>query len=137
VRRLAVAALLTVGLVLAGSAACTNRKSPRAHGERGGGPPVVASAGADGVQTVTIDTDDGLRFRPSVIQMRPGKLVIRLHDGGSTPHNLLFVADNRGIRNVDGGSTREATFTISSPGTYEFVCTYHERLGMKGSLVVR
>lgn len=123
-------------MVVAGSAACTNRESPRAHGERGDGPPVVASVGPGGVQTVTIEADDGLRFRPSVVRMRPGKLEIRLRNGGETPHNLLFPADDRGIRNVDGGQIRTATFTIGSSGTYQFVCTYHERLGMKGSLVV-
>jgi plastocyanin len=136
VKRL-VAVAATVALVGAGAGACSNRESPRAHPKRTPGPPVVASSGAGGVQVVTIEVDDGLRFRPSVVEMRPGKLLVRLHDGGDTPHNLRFADSDRGIANVESGQTSEATFTVTSPGTYSFVCTYHERLGMRGSLVVR
>jgi plastocyanin len=131
------AAVVTAVALVTGSAGCSNRDSPRAHPKRPTGPPVVASAGPGGVQVVTIEVDDGLRFRPSVVEMRPGKLTIRLHDGGTTPHNLRFTATDRGISNVVGGQTREATFTAAAPGTYSFVCTYHERLGMNGSVVVR
>lgn len=131
------AAALVIGLVLAGSTSCGNRDSPRAHPKRPVGPPVAASSRADGLQVVTIEVDDGLRFRPSVVEMHQGKLVLRLHDGGTTPHNLRFAGSNLGISNVEAGRTREATFTATAPGTYRFVCTYHERLGMTGSVVVR
>ncbi len=126
---------LAAVLLLAAATGCSNGESPRAHPDGASGAPVVDSTGPDGVQTVTIETDDGLRFRPSVVQARPGKVAIRLHDGGDTPHNLQF-GDRPGIANVAGGQTREATFTLTSPGTYRFVCTYHERLGMTGALVI-
>lgn len=129
--------MVTAAALMAGSAGCSNRDSPRAHPKRPPGPPVVASAGPGGVQVVTIEVDDELRFRPSVVEMRPGKLAIRLHNSGTTPHTLRFTATDRGISSVDGGQTREATFTAAAPGTYSFVCTFHERLGMTGSVIVR
>lgn len=134
---LGTATVVIAAVLAAGSAGCSNRDSPRAHPKRPTGPPVVASPGPGGVQVVTIEVDDGLRFRPSVVEMRPGRLTIRLHDGGTTPHTLRFTATDRGISNVDGGQTREATFTAAAPGSYSFVCIYHERLGMSGSVVVR
>jgi len=96
----------------------------------------VASMGPDGVQQVSIDGNDKLRFVPSVIQAKTGKLAVTLHNAGQTNHILGFDALGADTGNVGGGSSKTVTFTVTTPGTYTFVCSYHRDAGMVGRLVV-
>jgi plastocyanin len=92
------------------------------------------------VQHVTVDATDMLRFAPSTITVHPGTVVITLVSAGSYPHNLSLPELHAQSRDVSGlpGQSR-ATLTVAglTPGTYTFVCTYHDSAGMRGQLVVR
>lgn len=84
-------------------------------------------------------------FEPADLTVRPGD-VIRFTQKGIQPHNVEFRKVPKG---VDLGDTRMGPFLVKKndayelridarfkPGTYEFVCTPHELMGMKGRFTV-
>jgi plastocyanin len=104
-------------------------------------PGITTAADVAGVQQVRITTGVDLRFHPSTIVVRPGKVRIILVNttgrGAGPPHNL----DVTGIPGAfvpltQFGETRQVTFTAPSPGRYRFVCTIHANQGQTGTLVV-
>lgn len=120
--------------LLAAIAAVASCASPPASQ---GGATATASPGQDGLQRVTVVGNDSLRFVPSRIVARTGRIQVTLRAEGTVPHNLLVPALRQGIEHVDGGGQGSAVLTVPRPGTYRFVCSYHERAGMVGELVVR
>jgi plastocyanin len=85
------------------------------------------------------------KFDPAVINAAPGD-TIRFTQTTATPHNVELKATPAG---VDAGAakmgpfltTQGATYDLVldakfAPGTYQFACTPHEMLGMKGTLTV-
>ncbi|MFG1920445.1 cupredoxin domain-containing protein [Cryptosporangium sp. NPDC048952] len=95
----------------------------------------TATAGADGVQTVTVTGDDQLRYEPSVIKAKPGKLRITLRTIGGTPHDLEVrpAKINTGLVSKDQERSVEVTL---SRGRYDFVCTFHLTSNMVGVIDV-
>ena len=95
----------------------------------------VAAAGPASAQTITVDSTDDLDFVPEVIAAKVGTLTITLGNSGQISHNLVF--DDKAlpaIGTVTGGKSLSATYTFDKPGTYAFVCTFHN--GMDGKVVV-
>lgn len=93
--------------------------------------------------------DDGgsFRFEPAVIEARVGDAV-QFVQAGSMPHNVEFVK-NTAPAGVDLGNrwvgayltARGETYTVTiddrfAAGSYDFICSPHLALGMKGKLVV-
>lgn len=110
--------------------ACTGTSS----GGDAAGEAVPAEGPAD-AQTITIDSTDRLDFVPAVVSARVGTLTITLGNSGQSPHNLVFDDSSLpAIGTVTGGKELSATYTFSAPGTYTFVCTFHN--GMDGKVVV-
>lgn len=106
----------------------------------GGGGSTAAGATAstvNGIQQITLHAKD-FSFSPSTITVHPGKVrIVLINDGGGAPHDWQlpdFPADF--VPQANSGQTKEATFTAPSPGRYRFVCTFHTRQGMTGTLVV-
>jgi len=130
--------LLTVALVAAGGvlAGCHGGSSPSGSHTTA----AAAAASSGGVQKITLHATDQLRFEPDVITMHPGKLRLTLVDDGSYPHNISIPSLHITSTTVSGdpGQTSTATtLTLSKPGTYEFVCTFHASAGMRGEIVVK
>ena len=120
-------ALLTVLPV----AACGSGSSSSGGSTQAG----VAAAGPANAQTITVDSTDDLDFVPEVLEAKVGTLTITLGNSGQVSHNLVF--DDPGlpaIGTVPGGRSLSATYTFDKPGTYTFVCTFHN--GMDGKVVV-
>lgn len=111
---------------------------------------VVAAAPADTTnpapegRTFGVSMTD-FTFQPAALSVQPGD-VIRFVQKGIQPHNVEFRKVPRG---TDLGDTRMGRFLVKRgdvyelridgrfrPGTYEFVCTPHEMMGMKGSFTV-
>ena len=91
------------------------------------------------VQSVTIGGTDGFRFTPSDVTVHPGPVRITLVDEGSYPHNISLPALGKTSASVSGSPGQTSTtllLTVTTPGRYSFVCTYHSSAGMKGALVV-
>jgi plastocyanin len=92
----------------------------------------------DGVQQVTVHASD-FRFAPSTITVHPGKVhIILVNDGGGAPHNLQVskYRDKDFVPDAQNGQTTQRTFTAPAPGRYQFVCSFHVKQGMTGTLVV-
>lgn len=94
-----------------------------------------AAAGPDGVQAITVTGDDQLRYEPSVIKAKPGKLRITLRTIGGTPHDLEVrpAKINTGLVSRNQERTIEVTL---SRGRYDFVCTFHLTSNMVGVIDV-
>jgi plastocyanin len=98
-----------------------------------------AAAAGSQAQSVTIRTTDDFRFDPSTVTVHPGRIRLTLLDSGSYPHNISFPSLNTTSTSVSGSPGQTSTtllLTVTRPGRYDFVCTYHSSAGMKGTLVV-
>jgi plastocyanin len=87
--------------------------------------------------------------RPFTIGMRdyrfvPDCLVVtvsepfRLRNNGSVRHNLTITGTGFDVDVAPGGAERQRSLETAGvePGTYEFVCRFHESKGMTGELHV-
>jgi len=105
----------------------------------------------DDPRTVVVQMmDDGgkFRFEPENVEVRPGDIV-EFVQAGSMPHNVEFVKNtapagvNLGQRWVGAfltGKGEKYTVRIDGafkPGTYDYLCTPHATLGMKGRITVK
>ena len=91
----------------------------------------------NGVQTVTLTTDNHDRFVPDTITVHPGVVRIVLDDTGTTQHEWSlngFPSDY--VPLTVGGQTRSTTFVAPAPGRYEFICAIHLPQGQTGTLIV-
>jgi plastocyanin len=91
------------------------------------------------VQALTIRATDDFRFDPGTRTVHPGRIALTLLDTGSYPHNISFPSLRTTSTSVSGSPGQSSTtllLTITRPGRYGFVCTYHSSAGMKGTLVV-
>src|SRR5438105_9923855 len=99
----------------------------------GGGQPV-----ADKVSGVTavvhVNETDALKFEPASSTAKVGD-VIQWTNAGTALHNVTF--SNQQVPSSDtqnGGDKFELKF--SKPGTYSYLCTFHEAAGMRGTITV-
>lgn len=75
----------------------------------------------------------GLVFSPTSLTVKKGASV-DVSNVGSSAHT--FTINGKGIDVVnDPGQSQKVTITLA-PGTYPFVCRFHEAQGMKGTLTV-
>ncbi|SOD71894.1 plastocyanin [Jatrophihabitans sp. GAS493] len=105
---------------------------------RGGHSGATTATVVNGVQSVTITTDDHYRFDPSTITVHPGKVKITLvNNGHGAPHDLQVVGlPGDYVPLTQGSSTSVATFDTPAPGKYTFICTIHVKQGQTGVLIV-
>ncbi|MGH2351259.1 MAG: cupredoxin domain-containing protein [Chloroflexota bacterium] len=138
IRRHVFTAVAATGLLFA--VACG--APAQAGGDQAGGPPAAAgAAGANpqDAQQVTIVTQDAMRFAPAELTVEAGRPVrLTLRNEGSATHDFqLTQGVARPVKVVaKGGQSASATFTITRPGTYAFVCSQfgHSLAGMRGTI---
>ena len=132
----ATAVLLQVA-VLAG---CGEEEAPVAPVPDGLGQVTVA---ADGVQEVTLQTQDDYVFTPDRFTVTPGRVrltVVNIAEG--MPHNLEFTDEELpqpiedDIAMVAAGEEATIEFEVATPGDYPFACTFHLQLGQVGTMTV-
>jgi cytochrome c oxidase subunit 2 len=83
---------------------------------------------------VKVAETDALVFQPSSATAKVGD-VIEWTNTGNAVHNVVF--DNQGVPSSDTmnqGDTFEIKFT--KPGTYTYVCKFHESVNMRGTITV-
>lgn len=114
-------ALIGVVAVLAVlGAACSKSSSSGSGSSSTGGAKLEQGAG-------------GLVFSPTSLTVKKGTS-IDVSNVGSSSHT--FTINGKGIDLVnDPGQSQKVTITLA-PGTYPFVCRFHEAQGMKGTLTV-
>ena len=82
----------------------------------------------------TVNETDANVFQPATITVKVGQIV-EWKNTGSVTHNVTFKQyDDITSTSMSGGATWSIKFT--TPGSYDYVCTIHEGVGMKGSVTV-
>ncbi|MGH2350048.1 MAG: cupredoxin domain-containing protein, partial [Chloroflexota bacterium] len=77
-------------------------------------------------------------YQPKEITVPAGTVQITFDNRGERRHNWVVEALGQRAPDVSAGSTHQATFTLTTPGTYEFICDLpnHAARGMVGTLIV-
>ncbi len=120
-----------------GSRSGTGTGSSGTSGSNGSGGSGGYGAGGGGAMmatTVLEGPDNGFTFSPSTVTVHQGR-TITLTNVSDTVHTFTVTGQGIDIETMPG---KTDTVTIDlPPGTYPFVCRFHESMGMKGTLVVR
>lgn len=97
----------------------------------------------DGVQEVTVQTQDDYVFTPDTFTVAPGPVRLTVVNvGEDMPHNLEFTDAelpepiDAGISMLAAGEEETIEFEVSTPGEYPFACTFHLQLGQVGTMTV-
>lgn len=104
---------------------------------------VTLSPGPDGVQAVTLVTQDNYRFVPARFVVDPGRVRVTVQNPSTTVHSLKFDPTEGGTQPQEQipvvRPTEEASieFVVGTPGEYRFVCTFHVQFNQRGTMVVR
>ncbi len=87
---------------------------------------------------VTVGAGDGLLFDPAAILIDPGTTVVWEWTGEGGQHNVAAGDDSFDSELVaDDGHVFEHTFDDAEEGdVFNYVCTPHEAVGMKGGIAV-
>ena len=137
---LAVGALTGCGFLSAGSS-----------GPQPGPAPTSAAPGlgtvhtaSDGVQEVTLQTQDDFRFTPDHFTVAPGKVRLTVTNvGKQLTHNFRFTPGKgpapitAEIPLLTAGQKETIEFTVTTPGDYGFECSFHVQLHQVGTMTVR
>ena len=79
-------------------------------------------------------------FSPASVTVKAGDIV-RFVQTTATPHNVDFKTDIGAGKTSDFLTAPNQTYEVKidtrfKPGTYDYACTPHEAMGMKGTIVV-
>ncbi len=109
-------------------------------GAEGLGEVTVAS---DGVQEVTLQTQDDYVFTPDSFTVAPGQVRLTVVNiAEQTTHNLRFTPGDGPapiqpeISLLAPGESRTIEFAVTAPGDYGFECSFHTQLGQFGTMTV-
>jgi len=93
-------------------------------------------AGGGGMTATTVMEGPGnsFTFSPSTVTVTQGQ-TITLDNVSTTAHTFTVTAQGIDVE-TQPGKTAQVTIDLP-PGTYPFVCRFHESMGMTGTLVVR
>jgi plastocyanin len=90
-----------------------------------------SSGGAS--NTIEQGTGGQLAFSPTTISAKQGA-TLTIKNMGSVAHTFTVTGQGIDITN-DVGQSHQVTLSLG-PGTYPFVCRFHESSGMTGTLTV-
>jgi plastocyanin len=102
----------------------------------------VVTTAADGVQEITIQTQDDYTFVPDTFTVAPGTVRLTLLNvAQEMTHNLEFDDDlpapvDAGIDFLGPQDEETVEFEVTEPGDYPFACTFHIQLGQTGTMTV-
>jgi len=140
-----VAALCAAAVVSAGSLAGCGGDGAGGGGGSSSAPSDVGrvTVAEDGVQEITLQTQDDYVFTPDRFTVAPGKVRLTLINAAEEmTHNLQF-DDGKGPEPIDAGIDylgpgQELTidFEVTVPGDHPFTCTFHTQLGQVGTMTV-
>jgi plastocyanin len=140
-RRARVGALVLLLAVLSG---CSNREPTLPEPTRATAADVGAVTTDDaGVQEVTLETGDDYVFTPAAFTVAPGTVRVTVRNTAEQmTHNFEF-SEGQGpapiaerIPVLGPGQSETIEFTVTTPGDYQFECTFHLRLGQVGTMTV-
>jgi plastocyanin len=105
--------------------------------------PGTVTTAPDGVQEVTLQTQDDYVFTPSTFTVAPGPVRLTVVNvAEQMAHNFRFTPDD-GPEPIDPeislltpGESRTIEFTVTAPGEYGFECSFHTQLEQYGTMTV-
>jgi plastocyanin len=105
--------------------------------------PGAVTTAPDGVQEVTLQTQDDYAFTPSTFTVAPGQVRLTVVNvAEQMTHNFRFTPDDGPapigpeIPLLTPGESRTVEFTVTAPGTYGFECSFHTQLQQYGTMTV-
>ena len=104
-----------------------------ATGSTSTGPTGSTSTG--GGSSVLTLTQVNYQFTPAKITVKQGDTITVSDTNPSTPHTFTVTGADINVSN-DAMSAQDVTIDLA-PGTYPFICRFHEGQGMTGTLVVK
>jgi plastocyanin len=133
---------LLLGLVLLAGCGTDSPAGPAATATAGEGVGTVTVA-ADGVQEITLQTQDDYVFTPDHFTVQPGKVRLTVVNvAEQATHNFAFTPDT-GPARIDAsisllapGDEKTIEFDAETPGDYPFECSFHVQLGQVGTMTV-
>lgn len=102
----------------------------------------VVTTAADGVQEITLQTQDDYTFVPDTFTVAPGTVRLTVVNvAEQMTHNLEFDGDGpepieAGIDFLGPGQEETIEFEVTAPGDHPFTCTFHAQLGQTGVMTV-
>jgi len=116
-----------------GGGSSSGSGSGTGSGAGGGG---YGAGGGGGMTAATVleGPNNGFTFSPSTVKVTQGQ-TITLVNVSDAAHTFTVTGQGIDIETLPG-KTAKVTIDLP-PGTYPFVCRFHESMGMKGTLVVR
>jgi plastocyanin len=102
------------------------------------------TTGADGVQEITVQTQDDYVFVPDSFTVDPGTVRLTVVNvAEEMTHNFEFT-EGKGPEVIDSGISllapgQEMTieFEVTAPGDHQYECSFHLQLGQVGTMTVR
>jgi plastocyanin len=131
-------------LLLAALAGCGggNTPAPAASSSVPGLGKVTTAA--DGVQQVTIQTEDDYRFSPNRFTVAPGRVRLTVVNAAKQLTHAFRFSAGKGPEPIAAaipvlapGERQTIEFTVQKPGDYGFECSFHTQLGQFGTMTVR
>jgi len=102
-------------------------------GYGGGGAGGGQSTGGGGSSVATVGQVN-FSFDPAEIAVKSGATITVDNTSRGTPHTFTIPGSDIDVTN-DGGASQDVNIDLP-PGTYEFVCRFHESSGMTGTITV-
>jgi plastocyanin len=136
--------LLVLPAVLAGCGGdSSGSTAPEASATAGPGVGTVTTA-ADGVQEITLQTQDDYAFTPDTFTVDPGTVRLTVVNvAKDLTHNFRFAPDEgpapieSEIPLLTAGQEVTIEFEVADPGDYPFECSFHVQLNQVGTMTVR
>ncbi len=104
----------------------------------------TVTTAADGVQEVTLQTQDDYEFTPDTFTVAPGKVRLTVANvARDMTHNFRFTpgegpaAIDADISLLAAGQEVTIEFEVTEPGDYPFECSFHIQLDQVGTMTVR
>ena len=137
-----VAGVVLAGCVLAGCGSGDGGGSSAATSSASADLGTVTTA-ADGVQEVTIQTQDDYVFTPDTFTVAPGQVRLTVRNTAKQlTHNFRFTP-GQGPEQITAeipllapGDSKTIEFTVTAPGEHPFECSFHTQLGQVGTMTV-
>ena len=88
-----------------------------------------------GTETRTV-TASNFSFSPSELYVKKGDKIVVTLTGKEGTHDWTLAGYNAHTDRVAAGQSAAVTFTADKTGTFEYYCSLHRSMGMKGKLIV-
>ena len=103
------------------------------YGSSSGG--MTGSTSTGGGSSVLTLTQVNYQFTPAKITVQQGDTITVSDTNPNTPHTFTITGTDIDVSN-DAMASQDVTIDLA-PGTYPFICRFHESQGMTGTLVVK